>query len=335
MKKYTQPLLALSLSAPLLISQMAYAADDSDEVTVSKPKFNFFTSLGVLNVEGKDFDPESFETEVGLSGMVKAKEFKMIYNLTAELSGAINSQDTGGTGGSDDIHIKEVNAIFPTAFGTIVLAPRVVSGQNKDLYSNVDLFEYNETHSNTTATPTGNTLYGQPSEGDDLIAWVSPKYKGIKLVAAALSINEDNDKDLDVKAFRAVYDQGAFNFGIGTVITNKKLASSDEDYTRSAITAGYKIDGFHVGATYEVNDDTFGTSGDYNTLGVASRYYFDDEYSLAAGYYKKDSDVEANDDDGVVLQLKKEVGKNVSFWVEGASYDKAADNFAMGVNLRY
>jgi hypothetical protein len=333
MMKKSHNLLAMTLSAPFLFSQVASAADES-EVVVNKPNFTFFTSLGVLDVEGKDFDPEAFEAEVGLNGVVKAKEFTMVYNLKADLSDAINSRDTNGTEGEADIHIKEANIVFPTAYGAFVLAPRITSGQNRELYSNVDMFEYNEAHSGGAAT-TGNTLYGQPSEGDDVIAWSSPRFMGVKLVLATISLNENNGDDIDAKAYRFVYDEGKLNLGAGQVIVSKGMAGASKNYIRSALTAGYKFDKLDLGATYEMNADTFGSAGDYNTLGVAARYYLDNGYSVAAAYYDKDSDVDANDNSGTVLQIKKQVGKNISFWAEAGSYDITPDNVALGVNLSY
>ncbi|BFM48725.1 porin [Marinomonas sp. THO17] len=329
----TRKLLAMTLSVPFLMTQAAFAADDSDLV-VNKPNFSFLTSLGVLNVEDKDFDPEAFEAEVGMNGVVKAKEFTILYNLRADLSDAINSRDTTSNEGEADIHIKEAHAIFPTAYGAFVLAPRITSGQQRDLYSNVDIFEYNEAHSGTTST-SGNTLFAQPSEGDDVIAWASPKFMGVKLVLATLSINEDNGDDVDVEAYRVIYNEGNVNLGAGQVIVSKGLANASKDYTRTALTAGYKFDKLDLGATYEMNKDTFGTAGDYDTFGVTARYHLSHGYSIAAGYYNKDSDVDANDNKGTVYQIKKQAGKNIAFWAEAANYDITADNVALGVNISY
>jgi len=333
MMKYTRNLLAMTLSVPFLMAQSASAADDS-EVVVNKPNFTFLTSIGVLSVEDKDFDPEAFEAEVGVNGVVKAKEFTMVYNLKADLSDAINSRDTNGTEGEADIHIKEANVVFPTEYGAFVFAPRITSGQNRELYSNVDLFEYNEAHSGGAAT-TGNTLFGQPSEGDDVIAWSSPKFMGVKLVLATISLNENNGDDIDAKAYRIIYNAGNLNLGAGQVIVSKGMAGASKNYIRSALTAGYKFDKLDLGATYEMNADTFGTAGDYNTLGVTARYYLNSGYSVAAGFYNKDSDVDANDNDGTVVQIKKQVGKNIAFWAEAANYDITADNVALGVNISY
>ncbi|NVK75148.1 MAG: porin [Oceanospirillaceae bacterium] len=325
--------LSMAISIPCILSQLALA-ENTSETTVSKPNFNLFTSLGVLNIEDKDFDPEAFETELGVKGNIKSNDFKMIYNVKVDLSDAINSRDTGGPDGEADIHVKETNMIFPTSYGTFILAPRAVSGQYRDLYSNVDYFEYNEAHSGN-ATPSGNTLFAQASEGSDVIAWASPKFYGIKFVAATLSVKEDNHNDLDVKSFRAIYNQGGLNFGVGHVIASKTLTGATKDYKRSAITAGYKFDKIDLGTTYEINTDTFGTAGDYKTLGLAARYYIDDSYSVAAAYYQKDSDIDSKDNKGTVFQVKKQIGKSVSLWAEVANYDITPDNVALGINLSY
>ncbi|PJE53214.1 porin [Marinomonas sp. BSi20584] len=333
MIKKSRNLIAIALSTPFMLFQVASAADNSD-VVINEPNFTFFTSFGVLNVEKKDFDPEAFETEVGINGTVKSNDFNVIYNLKVDLSNAINSRDTGGTDGEADIHVKEASMIFPTSYGTLILAPRSTSGQYRDLYSNVDYFEYNEAHSGKT-TPSGNTLFGQASEGSDTVAWSSPKFYGFKFVAAALSVSENNNNDIDVKSFRTIYNEGGFNFGAGLVISSKTLTGATKDYKRSAITAGYKFNKVDLGTTYEVNTDTFGSAGDYNTLGIAARYYIDDSYSVTAAYYKKDSDIDSNDNKGTVFQIKKKIGKSISLWAEAANYDITPDNVALGVNLSY
>lgn len=325
--------ISLSVSIPLLLSQITVAAESPDTI-INKPKFTLLASFGVLNVEEKDFDPEAFKTEIGVSGIVTSDGLKIIYNVKADLSDAINSRDTGGTDGEADIHVKEANMIFPTSYGNFVLSPRSTSGQYRDLYANVNYFEYNAAHSGMSS-PSGNTLFGQASEGSDVVAWSSPKFYGIKFVAAMLSVKEDNENDFDVKSFRAIYNQGGFNFGVGHVIASKTLTSASEDYKRSAITAGYKFEKLDLGTTYEINTDTFGSSGDYNTLGVAARYYINNSYSVAAALYQKDSDIDNNDDEGTVFQVKKQLGKNLSFWAEAANYDIAADNVALGINLSY
>lgn len=327
-----RPLIATlaTLSLAVTVANTAQAAQPEFKM----PKLTMFSSIGAVSVEDKDFDPEAFELEIGVKGLVKLDEFKMAYSLIADVSDAINSKDTGGTDGEADIHISTALVAFPTQYGTFVAAPRVPSGQLRDLYGNVNIFEYNEAHSGVTST-SGMSIFNQASEGQDVIAYVTPAFNNIKVTVASISLSESNGIDTDVFAVRALYNDKKLNIGLGLVQPNKGLAGADTDYKRYAFTAGYNFDSFSIGTTYEMNKDTFGPNGDFNSYGVVGRYHADNGLSLAAGYYKKDSDIDTNDNNGVVVQVKKDFSKNVAFWVEAADYDTTPDNLAAGVNLKF
>lgn len=305
------------------------------ELEFEKPDFTMFASLGVLDRKDADFDPEAFELELGLKGLVKFDEFKMAYSLIADVADATNSRDTGGVDGEADIHIRHAAVVFPTKYGAFVLAPRGISGQHRDLYSNINIFEYNEAHSGSV-TPTGMAgIFGQPDEGQDVVAYVTPSFYNIKATMAVLSIDEENSNDVDARSFRLVYDDKKLNLGAGIVLADKVLAGANDDYKRMAFTVGYSFERLDIGATYEINKDTFGPRGDYDSFGVTGRYHFGNSYSAAVGYYEKDSDVDAYDNDGTVFQVKKEFNKNIAAWAETGLYDNTADNIAVGVNIRF
>lgn len=333
MNKTMRGLAIAALSTPLFITPVVNAASASD-LQVDAPKFTLFTSLGALKVQNKDFDPEAFNAEVGVKGKIHVDQFKMLYQLVGDVSNAINSKDTHGPDGSADMHVKEAKVIFPTNYGTFVLAPRSTSGQYRDLYSNINIFEYNKTN-NGKIHPTGNTFFGQADEGQDIVAWASPVYHHVRATAAILSIYEDNNTNVDVKSFRLVYKKDRLNLGAGIVVSDKNLAGATKNYTRTAVTAGYRFDRLDLGTTFEHNKDTFGPAGDYDTYGITGRYHLGDGYSAALGYFNKNSKNNLHDDSGVVLQLKHKIGKHVALWAETGQYDKAASNIAVGVNIRY
>lgn len=299
----------------------------------SMPKFTTFTSLGVLQADEKDLDPEAFEIEVGFKGAIKVDSFKALYALNVDVSKAVNAKDTHGTAGESDIHVKEAKIVIPSKYGTFVLAPRSASKHLSEMYSNIDIFEYNETHASDT--PTGMPIFGQASEGQDVIGYSTPEFKNFKISAAMLSLYEDNNNDVDVKSFRIIYDDKKMHIGAGIVISDESVANAAEDYKRSSLTAGYKFSKLDIGTTYEMNEDTFGTAGDYDSLGVTARYHFDDGLSFAAGYFDKDSEIDANDNQGTVLQLKKEFSPNFEAWAETGQYDNSADNVALGLNIKF
>ncbi|MBR9830341.1 MAG: porin [Oceanospirillales bacterium] len=321
---------ALASALTLVISGAAQAAP---ALEAPLPNFTLFASMGVLDVEDKDFDPETFELEFGVNGLIKADAFKMRYQFVADVADAVNSRDTGGKEGEGDIHVKEAKLIFPTNYGVFVLAPRSNSGVQRDMYSNINLFEYNETHNGRT-TPTGNPIFNQADEGQDVLAYVTPKWNNMRMVFSTLSLSEDNSEDLDVKTARLIYDNKALNLGISRVLTEKTVVGADEDYVRTALTAGYNFGQLHMGATYEINEDTF-NSNDFDSFGIAARYQFQEGLSAALGYYDKDADNDAADNNGVVFQVKKQIHPSVSLWAETGQYDNGADNIALGVNLKF
>lgn len=333
MKKSLRGLVIATLSSPLFFTPAVQAATASD-LQIQAPKFTLFTSLGALKVQHKDFDPEAFDAEVGVKGKIHVDQFKMFYQLAADVSDAINSKDTGGPDGKADIHVREAKVVFPTAYGAFVLAPRGTSGQYRDLYHNINIFEYNKTH-NGKVNPTGNSFFGQGDEGQDVVAYGSPAFHGVRVKGAILSVKENNHNNVDVKSFRVVYEKGHLNMGAGIVVVDKSMAGATQDYKRMAATAGYTFDRLDLGATYEHNKDTFGPAGDYDSYGITGRYHLGDGYSASLGYFNKNSKNDLNDDSGVVLQLKRKIGKHVALWAETGQYDKADSNIALGVNIKY
>ncbi len=326
----TTPLAVFASALTLALYGTAQAAPAVDAPI---PDFTLFASMGVLDVEDKDFDPEAFELEFGVNGLIKADSFKMRYQFVADVADAVNSRDTGGTEGEDDIHVKEAKLIFPTAYGAFVLAPRSSSGVHRDMYKNIDLFEYNETHNGGVA-PTGSPLFGQAAEGQDVLAYKTPTWNNLYAVVSTLSLSESNDEDLDVKTARLIYDDKTFRFGISRVLVEEKVANKDEDYVRTAFTAGYNIGTLHLGTTYEINEDTF-NGNDFDTYGVAARYTFGEGLSTSIAYFDKDADIDTADDSGVVLQIKKQVHPNIALWAETGQFDTQTDNIALGVNLKF
>lgn len=328
MKKISKPLVILS----------TLAAASTHAMEVSEPKLHLFASAGVLDAESSDFDPEAFEFEVGLSGLVKTDEYKMKYQLVADVSSAINSRDTNGRGsdGNDDIHIKEAKLIFPTEYGVFVLAPRSTSGIWREVYGGINAFEYNEPHSGGV-TPTGNPIFGQADEGQDIVAYVTPKLldKRLHFVASTLSIVENNDNDVDVLALRAIWKQGPFRFGVSRVEADRSLAGAGDDYVRYATSAAYNFGSTEIAALFEKNEDTFGPAGDFDSYGLVGKHKFNTDWSLALGYFDKDSEVDSNDDSGYVTTVRRHISDRVSLWAEVGRWDKADDNIALGVNFKY
>ncbi len=326
MQKYIKP---STLALGILMASGAYAGEG---IEFTKPEFHMFTSFGVLEVENKDFDPEAFELEAGVQGMASYEDFKMKYEFTVDMAQAANREDASGD--KDEIRVKEAKALFPTKIGTFLLAPRTTSGTYRNLYDNINIFEYNETH-NGKETATGNPIFNQADEGQDVIAYITPRWHNTFIVAAVLAVQEDNDEDADLKAIRVVHKGEKLNWGASYILVDSNMHPvANDDYTRMAFTAGYKFDQLHLGATYEINEDTF-NSNDFDSYGVAARYSFGQGMSAALGYYDKDADIDVADNSGIVFQIKKELSPNIALWAETGQYDNSADNLALGVNLKF
>ncbi|WP_432695007.1 porin [Marinobacterium sp. YM272] len=329
MQKYIQ---SSALALGIFMASGAYA---SDALELPKPEFHGFFSMGALKAENKDFDPEAFELEAGIHGLVGYQDFKMKYEFTVDMAQAANRDDANGD--DDEIRVKEAKAFFPTPYGTFLLAPRTTSGTYRNLYDNINIFEYNETH-NGRETSTGNPIFSQADEGQDVIAYITPRWHNTFIVAAMLAIQEDNDVDSDVKAIRVVHKGEQLSLGASYILIDENVppaaAGATDDAKRIAFTAGYDFDNLHLGATYEINKDTF-NGNDFDSYGVAGRYSFGNGLSAALGYYDKDADIDATDNYGVVFQVKKQLHPQIALWAETGQYDTTDNNVAVGVNLKF
>ena len=295
-----------------------------------KPEFFGSFSTGVLIDEG-DFESEAYELELGLKGLVKLDGYVAAYTIITDISDAINGSNSTDTSGEADIHVREASVVFPSQYGVLVLAPRGISGQYRDLYGPVQQFDYNEAHSQTRVS--AGSLLEQPDEGKNVIAYVSPEKEGLQFIAATLQVSEDNNETFDVIATRLLYAREDWHFGVGRVIVNQAVANANSDYTRDALSISYQDNFLALGAVYEMNKDTFSNS-DSNVLGLTSKFQISDSLSTSLGYFNKDYDLTTTDDESlVVVNVKKSLAENLEIWAETGQYKNGQDNYALGVNL--
>lgn len=252
---------------------------------------------------------------------------KVIYKLETELTKATNQNK-----GESNIEIKNAMVVLAADSGTYLIAPRVVSGQQVELYKPVDLFVANK------ADTSG--LWYQADEATSVFAYVSPKFGDTKLVGAILTLpnsdtdsNNSNGVDMDAWAVRAVHDSGDLYIAAGAVGVAKEQLPTNDDYLRTMVSASYKMGDLTVGGGWESNSKH--PSGDADITQVNITYQMNDKLSTSVGYIKRDHSVDANDDSGVLAIVKNQMTPNVFTFAEVAQFDTKKDNVNLGISVSF
>jgi hypothetical protein len=221
---------------------------------------------------------------------------------------------------------------FPTSAGTFVLAPRVVSGQQRDLYGTIDIFDTFEANRN-------GGLFDQPDEASGVMAYVTPKFAGEKVVfkVATLNLgtsNDDNEEDIDASAYRFMYQDGNLTAGFGQVFVSDKVVPT-ADYHRTQLTAQYKFgEGHQLGLTHEmIEDHPAGGGSDFDTTGLIGRFSINSDYDAGIGIFTQSGDQE---NDGMVLNLRKKMGEQSYLYAELADFDNGDLGYvSFGANVGF
>ncbi|MGB1092012.1 MAG: porin, partial [Oceanobacter sp.] len=213
--------------------------------------------------------------------------------------------------------------------------PRTHSGQWYQLYGNVDKFEYNRMNKQTGQ----GAIFGQVEQAEDVIAYVSPAFgDGFRFIAAALTINDTNDTNMDAIAYRVVYKKDALNAGAGQVIVSDRFMPTGETYTRTAATVGYDFGAVTLGATYEMND--IADNANFDSFAVVAEADVADKTTLTVGYANKSHDVETNDKTGMMAKIKYQASKSTYMYLEGGQYAgegdvEYVDNYLAGISVSF
>ncbi len=305
-------------------TQLLAESDPDDGRPLVYGEFNF---AGIDNSAGDDMHFQAKEAAFGIRGLYKDPAlggFKVAYRLEMEATKAIND-----TTGENTIEVKNAVIALPGAYGTLVLAPRVESGQQRDLYGAVDLFDVYEANRN-------GGLYDQPDEASGVVAYVSPMMgQGFQLIIANLNLGtqlDDNGEDSDAVAARLMYRGKNLTAGVGYVGISDKVVPTD-NYTRVAATAQYKFDAGHqIGATYEQINDQPGL-GDFETIGVAARFSFGSGYDANIGHFSQSSDQENK---ATVISIRKHLKERIYTYVEFADFDEPdLGHAAVGISVAF
>jgi len=325
MKKSIVSTAVFSLAMSSLMTTTVYAAPDPED---GRPLvYGNLNFGGVDKSAGDDWHVQAKEAAFGIRGLYKDEALnglKFAYRLELEATKLINQSS-----GEYEMEVKNAVIALPTKYGTFVLAPRGESGQQRDLYGAVELFDVYEANRN-------GGIYDQPDEASGIIAYVSPKFgKGFQVVAANLNLgttNDDNDEVSDANAIRLMYRDKKIFAGIGVVSISDKVVPTD-NYNRVAASVKYSFEqGHQIGATYEQIEDHPGL-GDFETIGVAGRYKINTTYELNLGHFSQSSDLENS---ATVLGLRRHFNERIYAYAEVADFDEPdLGHVALGLSVAF
>lgn len=313
----------------------AYAID------INKPDAYGYLSAGALKIEGQDAEAEAFELEVGLKGKATLdteKTLDLHYAVEVDLANAANDADNRNPGGEADVHVKEAKFWLPTQYGMFVVAPRGTSGQWVDIYGPINHYEYNEPHSDLH--PDG--VFAQPDRTSGTFAYHTPRFMNTKLVAAAITLNDHNDQDVDGRAIRIVYDDGTLGMAAGTTILKQEQLPpfASDDYQITAAGARYRFDGLTVGAVWE-NDRNApyalapDGNADFDAYGVSANYVAESGLGFALGFKQRNHEYEEADETVYTLKVEQRLSDQVKVWAETGQYDNLPSNYAAGLSMTF
>ena len=311
--------IATLLAAPALCTSLVAAANTT-------PDFFGTLNFGVQKIEStSDIDGEAFEASVGVKGNYSVDDFTLIYQLEADLANATNMDD-----GQGDIEIKNALVVLPSQVGAFIIAPRVESGHQNDMYEMVDIFEIN--------AASDVTLWGQPEAATSVFAYKTPTYQDTYFVAAALTLNQSgtstnhNQNNLDALALRLLHKGENLYLGMANVFVAKEQFSGSKDYNRPSFTAGYKTAELQLGATLEQQMD-HPSGSDASVMGVAADMSMGNGLSAGVGYTERDSENNTLDDNMLAFITRKDLAENIQAWAEVALYDEGNDNYSAGIKV--
>jgi hypothetical protein len=297
-------------------------------------------NIGALKVSDRDIAPWAFDIESNVDGLfILNDELKIKYQLGVNATRAANDNETDGStwalGSPSDVtdenvYIRNAKIIMITDYGSLVVAPRTVSGQWMQVYGDLDTFEYNRFHSQS-----GNiSFFNQAEQTEDLFGYSTPKFGGFQFGTSIVATNENNGVDGDVWTNRLTYRNGGFYLAASHTIMQAEALPTNRDYKRSAFAVSYDAGMFKFASVYEMDRDH--PSGDFDVYGINLQFKPNEDWTLNAAYVEKDHDTnDTLDKDGAVLGVKRHFGDSVMLFAETGQYSGAPDNIATGVSLKF
>lgn len=315
--------LALTLSAQSL------SAEEADGHT---PKFSGALTAGILDVDGREAEPWAFKAEAGVGGIYGINDgLRIRYDFVADFANAINSVDeqtwTPGAYSQEpgEVYVRTARVLLLTDYGSIGFQPRVPSGFWKQIYGNIDVFEYNRFHGQTGQ----NAIFGQNEQAKNVLTYGSPRFGGFQFIAAMINPKQD----VDVVTGRIVYSKGPLNLGLGHTQVSRPLI---EDLHRTSFGIGYDFGSVKLGGVYEHNQDKEDSSrpADFDAWGVSISADLTEKWSTSIAYASNDKTGD-RENDGVVGNVRHHFNSKIYAFVEGAYYEESDNNILGGVSIQF
>ncbi|WP_047516772.1 porin [Vibrio harveyi] len=303
----------MQLKHSLLFSTLALCTTPVAATTFEAPNF-YGDILGQVRWEaGQDYQSEIHRANAGIKGKHDADLLRVIYNLEAEYSEDLTQKVTEEQ--DFDTRVSEANLILVTKdFGGIYFG-NGTTGTYKDLYSHVDIFESNNMHRSSNAA-----LFRQAKSGDNQLAYMTPKWKGVYAKVAVISPDNSNGEDIDILGLRLLYVTDNFDLVLNRAQVDEKQmpGHQNDDYVRYALSSSYTWDNFYLGGLIELNYDD--PQGDSAVYGISGKYSLD-KLTFKLGTQHKAFDDSNKDNQTLYLaSLNYAFSQQFSTYVEVAEY---------------
>ncbi|MDR9468713.1 hypothetical protein [Marinospirillum sp.] len=333
-------------------SAMALSLGSAQLLAQGQPKVYGEVGAHVISQDENDLATEATSAVLGVKGMGRHNGVTAVYELEVDFANAAN-HTSDVPDDENEAQVSSARLIFPTSYGSFVVAPKTPSSQFSVLYGAVDIFETNSANAGNGVS----TIFEQGDTSTHVLAYQTPVFGGAKaLVAHLTSDDKTQDEDMDIltwwlewqaptetaaEGLRLAAGQVYFAEAVpNSALAGSALAGQGEEWTRTAFSAEYSLESFHLGFTYEDyarNDTDFGQASlaSVTSMGLAGSYTYD-SYTLGVGYYDRDSEIDTDDNNGVVVSVKKQVDENLLLYAENGTFDQdGQSSFSLGAKLSF
>lgn len=272
---------------------------------------------------------------VGVKGPLEYGNVKALYDVEAEFSD-IAAQETSSD--NKEVRLRTAQITIPTKKYGVIAGGRGYSGQRKDLYGHLDIFENTEVYNpNNGNYYQGSDLTAQTLYVPGFLLWKTPSIGHVYAVPGLVTTNDGNGKAIDATSWRVMYDNKGVKAGVGVT----KIETGANDYTRTAAALSYTAERWQAGVTREQNKHS--PSGDFDVTAVGASYKFTPKVTGNLAYFKKDHKTNAAADNTAVISnvtyalgSTPKQGKSAKLFLEHEEHDiKANTKTTAGISLAF
>ncbi|GAB3531595.1 porin [Photobacterium alginatilyticum] len=326
----------MQLKHTLLFSALALSSAAATANTYITPTF-YGDILGQVRWEdNQDYQSEIQRATAGIKGKHKTDLVTILYKLEGEYS-----EDLTKTAPEDqdfDIRVSEANLVLVNKSLGGIFFGNGTTGTYKDLYSRVDIFESNNMHLSSNVA-----LFRQGKNGNNQLAYMTPKWNNIYAKVAVISPNNNNEQDVDIFGLRLLYVTENFDLVLNRAQIDEKQmpGNQSEPYVRYALSSSYTTGNFYAGGLVELNIDD--PQGDSTIYGVSGKYSLDKLTFKLGAQYKNFEDALKEDETLYLASATYAFDQHFSTYLELAEYaedgkgngENRNDNINLGLNLKF